>query len=205
MIKVKNVSKKYSNREVLKNISFCIEDGEFIAITGNSGKGKTTLLNMIGLLDQDYIGQIEIDGKRKFSTKDIQKMQRYKFAYLFQNYALVENETVKQNLEIALKFKKDRNEHIDIKQTLKLVGLNDIQKRKVFELSGGEQQRVALARAFLKHPKYIFADEPTGNLDVQNRDIVFDLLRKMNKEGTTIIFVTHDLELAQKADRIIKV
>jgi ABC-type antimicrobial peptide transport system, ATPase component len=205
MIKVSKLSKKFGQREIFNNISFSIEEGEFVAITGESGKGKTTLLNLISLLDQNYKGRIEIDGKAIFSIREIQMMQRYKFAYLFQNYALVENETVRQNLQIALKYRKDANQNNSIKKVLKIVGLEGVENYKIYELSGGEQQRVALARAYLKKPKYVFADEPTGNLDKHNRDIVFGLLRKMNQFGTTIIFVTHDMELSQSVERTIEV
>lgn len=185
-------------------MTFCIEDKDFVAITGESGKGKTTLLNIISLLDGEYNGRIVVDGKKTFSSRSIQNIQRYKFAYLFQNYALVENETVKQNLQIALKFRRKRNSQ-SIKRALQLVGLEGMEGHKIYELSGGEQQRVAMARVFLKEPKYVFADEPTGNLDKQNRDIVFGLLEKMNKSGITVVFVTHDMELAQRAKSIIQV
>lgn len=106
MIRVCNLSKKYGKMTVLKNLSFAVDDEEFVAITGESGKGKTAILNLIGLLDTEYYGKIEIDGKNNFSKKEISNMQRYEIAYLFQNYALVENETVEQNLMIALYFRK---------------------------------------------------------------------------------------------------
>lgn len=205
MIKVSRLSKKFGKREIFNNISFVIEEGEFVAITGESGSGKTTLLNLISLLDQKYRGRIEIDGKAAFSAKEIQTIQRYKFAYLFQNYALIENETVQQNLQIALKYRKDANPNNSIKKALKIVGMEDVENYKIYELSGGEQQRIALARVYLKKPKYVFADEPTGNLDKHNRDIVFDLLRKMNAFGTTIVFVTHDMELSQSVGKVIVV
>lgn len=205
MIRVCNLCKKYGKLTVLKNLSFTVNDKEIVAITGESGKGKTTLLNLISLLDTEYDGEIEIDGKHNFSKKEILNMQRYKIAYLFQNYALVENETVEQNLMIALYFQRDTDKKRSISKALKLVGLEGIEKKKIYELSGGEQQRVALARAFLKKPKYIFADEPTGNLDKRNRNLVFNILKKMNAEGITVIFVTHDIELAHLADKIIEV
>lgn len=205
MIRVCNLCKKYGKMTVLKKLSFTISDKEIVAITGESGKGKTTLLNLISLLDTEYGGEIEIDGKRNFSKKEILNMQRYKIAYLFQNYALVENETVEQNLMIALYFQKGIDKKRSIRKALKLVGMEGIEKKKIYELSGGEQQRVALARAYLKKPKYIFADEPTGNLDKRNRNLVFDILKNMNAEGITVVFVTHDMELAQLADKIIEV
>lgn len=205
MIRVCNLCKKYGELTVLKNLSFTVSDKEIVAITGESGKGKTTLLNLISLLDTEYDGEIEIDGKHNFSKKEILNMQRYKIAYLFQNYALVENETVEQNLMIALYFQRGTDKKRSIRKALKLVGLEGIEKKKIYELSGGEQQRVALARAYLKKPKYIFADEPTGNLDKRNRNLVFDILKKMNAEGITVVFVTHDMELAQLADKIIEV
>lgn len=204
MIRVRNLSKRYGERIVFQGVSFDIEDKKMVAITGESGKGKTTILNLISLLDRDYGGKIEIDGKQKFTKRDITVMQRYKIAYLFQNYALVENETVEQNLKIALYFQRNVNVKKSIYKALKIVGLEGFEKHKIYELSGGEQQRVALARAYLKRPKYIFADEPTGNLDKNNRDLVFDILRKMNKSGVTVVFVTHDMQLAEQADEIIE-
>lgn len=205
MIRVYNLGKRYGKKVVLRKVSFDIEDGEVVAITGESGKGKTTILNLISLLDREYEGKIEIDGKSDFSKKEIIDMQRNKISYLFQNYALVESETVEKNLRIALYFRKNVNKKSSIRKALKLVGLDGIEKRHVYELSGGEQQRVALARAYLKNPKYIFADEPTGNLDKANRDLVFDILKKMNKTGITVIFVTHDMELAAQANKVITV
>ncbi|HDR7315179.1 TPA: ATP-binding cassette domain-containing protein, partial [Bacillus cytotoxicus] len=125
--------------------------------------------------------------------------------YLFQNYALIENETVEKNLLIALKYQPHMNKREKIKAALQEVNLVGYEKKKIFELSGGEQQRIALARILIKKCNYVFADEPTGNLDEKNRDQVFDLLKKMNDNGKTVVFVTHDLQLAEKAKRIIHI
>lgn len=201
MIELKKITKTFGNQILFKDFSLIIEDGEFMAITGESGKGKTTLLNIISLLDTPTSGEVIINGKSKFTEKEILLLQRNKFAYLFQNYALIENETVLKNMEIALKYKKNCNKRKEIETALAIVGLNSSLNKKVFQLSGGEQQKVALARAFIKEPQYIFADEPTGNLDKKNRDAVFLILREMNDMGKTVIYVTHDIELAKQAKK----
>lgn len=202
MISLNNINKSYKNKKLFNNYSLDINDGDFIAITGKSGSGKTTLLNMIGLLENFDSGKIKIDGRDNFTKKDRLMIHRNKFGFLFQNYALIENKTVKDNLKIALEYK-DKSKVKEIKNVLESVGLKGFEKRKIFQLSGGEQQRVALARVILKNPKYIFADEPTGNLDIENRDIVFNHLKKLNQEGKTVIFVTHDNNLASMAKKSI--
>lgn len=202
MIKATNVTKRYGQKLILNNVSLEIKAGSFLAITGESGSGKTTLLNILSLLDNKFTGTLEIDNIKTFTNKTLRKLWQAKFAYLFQNYALVEDETVKQNLEVALHFQKNTNKKEQMEAALALLNLKLPLNRKIYELSGGEQQRVALARTYLKDPDYVFADEPTGNLDLHNRDIVFTFLRKMSQAGKTIIMVTHDPNLVKKVDEV---
>lgn len=201
MIEARQLIKKFNNEPVVEGFSLSIHPGDFIAITGESGKGKTTILNMIGLLEKPDGGEIIVEGVTNPNKKQKMLLQRHKFGYLFQNYALIENESVEHNLKIALEYQKRANKNSAMKEALEFVGLRGMMKKKIYQLSGGEQQRVALARVYLKQADYIFADEPTGNLDLKNRDKVFGLLKKMNDEGKAIIFVTHDKELAKQAHR----
>ncbi|MGE7629777.1 putative bacteriocin export ABC transporter [Bacillus cereus] len=205
MIELVNINKKFDNKVVLKDFSLKIEDTDFIAIVGESGKGKTTLLNIIGLLEQSDSGDIIIEEQMNPNKKQTLLLQREKLAYLFQNYALMENETVEKNLLIALEYQKNIDKRKIIKEALQKVNLPNYEKKKIFELSGGEQQRIALARILIKKCDYILADEPTGNLDNNNRDLVFNILKDLNEDGKTIIFVTHDMELASRAKKIITI
>jgi len=205
MIEAVNLTKSYNNEAVVSDFNLKIEKGDFISITGESGKGKTTILNMLGLLEKPDSGQIIVEGKAKLNRQQVMMGWRHQFGYLFQNYALIENETVANNLKIALEYRKGVDKKSLMKEALHFVNLNSsFLTKKIYQLSGGEQQRVAIARLFLKESDYIFADEPTGNLDTKNRDIVFDLLKKLNEMGKAVIYVTHDLGLAEKADRWIK-
>jgi len=202
MIIANNISKSYNSIKLINDFNIEINKGEFVAITGESGKGKTTILNILGLLEKFDSGELIFEGRSKLRSKDIMLIQRRKIAYLFQNYALIENETIEYNLKIALKYRKNCNKSYLIKESLKFVNLStDILKKKVYQMSGGEQQRVAIARLWLKEADYVFADEPTGNLDKKNRNIIFELLLKLNSNGKTVIMVTHDEELANKASR----
>jgi len=205
MIEGINLTKAFNNEAIISDFNIKINKGDFIAITGESGKGKTTILNMLGLLEKPDFGEIIVEGIVNLSHKEIMMAQRYKFGYLFQNYALLENETVETNLKIALEYRKNVNKKSIMKEALYFVNLNSsMLNKKIYQLSGGEQQRVAIARLFLKESDYVFADEPTGNLDTKNRDIVFGLLAKLNEMGRAVVFVTHDLGLAERADRWIK-
>lgn len=157
----------------------------------------------MGLLETKDEGDIIINGIKNPSKKETVTLQRNFFGYVFQNYALIENETVEKNLKIALKYQNNVNKLEKINNVLKLIELEGYNKKKVFELSGGEQQRIALARVMLKKCEIVFADEPTGNLDKKNRDIVFEILKNLNEQGKTVVFVTHDLDLANQASKII--
>lgn len=203
MIKLENIDKTFGQKRIFNQYNLTIKKGDFIAVTGKSGAGKTTLLNLAGLLEEPTDRDIIVENKKNPSKKEIMYLQRHHFGYLFQNYALIENTTVEKNLKIALAYQRKKQASFEIEEALKKVNLAGYQKKKIFELSGGEQQRVALARVIVKDASYIFADEPTGNLDMENRDIVFSILKDLNREGRTVVFVTHDLELAEKADTVI--
>lgn len=207
IIRLENVSKSY-NKKVLDNISIDIKEEELVAITGESGRGKSTLLNIIGLLEYPDSGKVIVDGQTnvKPSSMKANKILRNKISYLFQNFALIDEESVYSNLMLSLKYnscsKSEKKEKI--KNALNKVGLENYEKRKIYELSGGEQQRVAIARVILKPSKIILADEPTGSLDEKNRDQVISLLKYLNKEGKTVVIVTHDKNVANECDRIIE-
>ncbi|MGL4106747.1 ABC transporter ATP-binding protein [Clostridium sp. LP20] len=207
MIKLENINKSYGDNKILTNFSLSINDGEFVAITGESGKGKSTILNILGLLEDINSGKLVIDGMEniKANSSKANKVIREKISYLFQNFALVDEETVKYNLNLALKYVKiSKKEKVDrIKSALKSVGLCGYEERKIYELSGGEQQRVAIARAILKPSKIVLADEPTGSLDQSNVRLILELLKELNKGGKTIIIVTHDKDVSNACDRII--
>ncbi|MTD41489.1 ATP-binding cassette domain-containing protein [Erwinia sp. CPCC 100877] len=206
MISVKNITKSYGKNKVIDNFSYDILDGDFVCVCGKSGSGKTTLINILSLLEKPSSGEIIFDKQSSLSAKAILLLQRYKLGYLFQNYALVENETVRRNLNVALTYKKlsKSAKQAAMIQALQRLELQDCLEKKIYQLSGGEQQRVAIARMLLKDPEYIFADEPTGNLDEYNRDIVFNVLKELNQQKKTIIYVSHDTELIKKANTIIE-
>lgn len=208
MIELHNVTKKYKNKTVIDQLSLKVETGDFLCIYGESGSGKTTLLNIMGLLEKLDDGEIIFDGQKNLSKKVVNDLQRNKIGYVFQNFGLLTNEKVKDNLMIALKkdkIKKSQAEQLML-ESLKEVYLPDVLDKKIFELSGGEQQRVALARLILKKPEYIFADEPTGNLDEKNSDMVFEILKKFNKENhATVVFVTHNKKFIDLAEKSLKI
>ena len=200
MIEAVEISKTYGNNTILDKFSIKVDKGDFISVTGESGKGKTTLLNVLGLLEPQCSGDLFVDGICNPNKKQRMLIQRNLFGYMFQSYALIENETVEKNLRVAVEYRHGIDKKEEIEKALEYVGLNGFKDRKVYELSGGEQQRVALARVFVKKCDCIFADEPTGNLDNKNRDIVFNLLKDLNHKGQTIIYVTHDTVLATEAN-----
>lgn len=208
MFELREITKKFDERIILDKLSFTINDSEFVAIKGPSGSGKTTLLNIIGLLDNDYQGDLIYDGKSMKKMNDHHKSLyvRNNINYLFQNYALIEDESIEDNLALALEYPKlsKANKLNKINKALKIVGLDLNPKQKIYKLSGGEQQRIALARALIKPAKLILCDEPTGNLDAYNRDLVVEILKELRKYQKTIIVVTHDDAVADKADRVLK-
>ena len=195
MIEVKNLTKRFGDHTLYENLNFTINDRDFIIISGESGKGKTTLLNMIGSLEKPTSGQIIVDGLDVSKRKNQKKLFSDKIGFLFQNFVLMEDKTVEQNLKII---KNRDSSDITMLGALKKVGLADKMKSKVYTLSGGEQQRIALARLMIKKCDIVLADEPTGSLDRKNADIVFDLLKELNNMGKTVIIVSHDQELLNK-------
>lgn len=201
MIIGENITKSFGNKILFKDFNFHIEGGEFVCFSGESGAGKTTLLNIIGLLEPIDSGKLLINGREYKTNKDKRKFYAEEVGFLFQNFALLENKTVEQNLKIV-KAKGDLSYRID--ESLKIVGLTDKMNNNVYTLSGGEQQRIALARLILKPCNIILADEPTGSLDKRNAELVIGLLKKINSMGKTVIIVSHDEYVKNSADRIIE-
>lgn len=193
-IKISGLTKKFDNNTIVKDFNFTIEQGEFLAITGASGCGKTTLLNMIGGLEPVTGGNIIVDGLDITKQKNLQKYYRDIVGFVFQNFALIEHKTVEENL--AMIHKKGKS-LVGIDEALKSVGMEKSRKQKIYQLSGGEQQRIALARLKMKNCTLILADEPTGSLDKNNAKMVMEMLKSLKQEGKTIILVTHDLECAK--------
>ena len=207
-VDVRNVTKKFGTRTIIKNISFSVEDGELVALIGPSGCGKSTLLNMIGTLEPIDKGDIRIYGKKLpgINSRKATLLRRNTINYLFQSFALISDMTVFQNLLLSMRFLnlKEKEKEARIHSVLKLVGLSHLESSMVNTLSVGEQQRVALARTILKPGKLILADEPTGALDVKAAELSFSLIKSLCKKyHKTVIMVTHSLDLAQRADRVI--
>lgn len=212
IIKVDKLSKVFGYNDnkitVLDNISFEIENGEFVSLMGASGSGKSTLLYLIGGLDTPTEGTVYIEDKdiSKLKEKQMAKLRRKDIGFVFQFYNLVQNLTVEENIMLPVvmdgKKEKDYKERLD--KILKLIGLEDKRKNLPNELSGGQQQRVSIARAIILSPKIILADEPIGNLDSKSGIEVMNLFKKINKEeGITILQVTHSSESAEYGNRII--
>lgn len=204
-IQLKNIEKSYDRRQILKNFNLTIEKGEFIGIKGESGKGKTTLLNIIGLLEPCN-GSIFIEGKNVNykDKKKVRKLLEEKIGYLFQNFALIDDFTVYENLKIVMAKGLKQNMRERMKNALLKVGMSEeYLDKKVYKLSGGEQQRVAVARLILKNSEIILADEPTGSLDSSNSIKIMELLKEFQKEGKTIVMVTHDEKMLEYCSRVI--
>lgn len=210
MITVTDLTKTFSSAgtkvQAVDKISFTVGDGEFASIIGKSGSGKSTLLSLLGALDSPTSGTIEVAGKQitKLHDRALTDYRRNKIGFVFQNYNLIPNLTAVENVMLPMEFAKvakaERKERAT--KLLDQVGITeDKHDRKPGRLSGGEQQRVSIARALANEPDLILADEPTGNLDSTNGEMIFDLLHKLSRsENTTVIVVTHDLDIAGKTD-----
>jgi len=202
LLEVKNVSKIYGDLHALKEVSFQVRKGEWVAIMGSSGSGKSTMMNIIGCMDKPSIGEVILDGQdiTKESQTSLTKIRREKIGLIFQQFHLIPYLTALENVMVAQYYHSIPDEQ-EALQALERVGLKDRAKHLPSQLSGGEQQRVCIARALINSPEIILADEPTGNLDEVNEKIVIDILTQLHKEGSTIIVVTHDLEVGDVAER----
>ena len=202
LLEVKNVSKIYGDLHALKEVSFQVRKGEWVAIMGSSGSGKSTMMNIIGCMDKPSIGEVILDGQNitKESQNSLTKIRREKIGLIFQQFHLIPYLTALENVMVAQYYHSIPDEQ-EALQALERVGLKDRAKHLPSQLSGGEQQRVCIARALINSPEIILADEPTGNLDEVNEKIVIDILTQLHKEGSTIIVVTHDLEVGDVAER----
>lgn len=212
MIEVKNITKVYKTDDVetkvLKGISFSISEGEFVAITGPSGSGKSTLMHILGCLDTPTGGQYFFEGKdvSRLSDDELADIRKKKIGFVFQVFNLLPRATVLRNVVLPLVYtniSKARREEI-AKKSLISVGLDEKRFHHLSnQLSGGEMQRVAIARALTNNPSLILADEPTGNLDSKTGEIVLETFENLNKQGKTVVLITHERYIAEKAKRII--
>ena len=209
IITVNNVNKNYHNGsmelQVLKNISFTVKEGEFLAIMGSSGSGKSTMMNILGCLDHEYNGEYILDGIdiSKSTEDELSEIRNKKIGFIFQSFNLLPRLTALENVELPLVYssvpKADR--HQKALELLEMVGLKDRVHHKPNELSGGQRQRVAIARALVNNPSIILADEPTGNLDSKSEEEIIEILQKLNKMGKTIVIVTHEPNIGEIAQR----
>ena len=212
ILSVKNVSKTYQSGSrkltVLDNVNFSIEEGETVAIVGPSGSGKTTLLGLCAGLDYATSGSVELNGHALESLSEDERaaVRSKEVGFIFQNFQLLPTLTALENVMVPLELKKRKDAITRAQELLSLVGLADRATHYPTQLSGGEQQRVSIARAFANEPKILFADEPTGNLDTETGGIIEDMIFNLNKQnGTTLVLVTHDPELAKKTNKIIQI
>ena len=205
LLKLTDVAMVYGGRvTALENVNLTVEKGDWLAIMGPSGSGKTTLMNIIGCMDKHTAGQVVLDGidLNEVTKHELTRIRRDKIGMVFQQFHLIPYLTAVENLMVAQYYHSipDRSEAL---AALDRVGLADRADHLPSELSGGEQQRVCIARALINYPVLILADEPTGNLDEKNEKLVMDLFRELNKEGHTIITVTHSDKVGQAAKRIV--
>src|SRR5256885_2007934 len=213
MLKMHNVSKIYRTdlieTHALRDFSLNVQAGEFVAVTGPSGSGKTTFLNVAGLLESFDTGKYLLDGSDVSDLNDDQRsrLRNEKIGFIFQGFNLIPDLNVYDNVDVPLRYRRmnAKERHERITSALDLVGLSSRTKHMPSQLSGGQQQRAAIARALAGDPKFLLADEPTGNLDSLMARQVLDLLEQINEMGTTIVLVTHDPELARRAHRNIHV
>ena len=209
IITVDNVNKTYKNGslelQVLKNISFKVDKGEFLAIMGSSGSGKSTMMNILGCLDNQYEGKYILDGIdiSKSTENELSEIRNKKIGFIFQSFNLLPRLTALENVELPLIYssvpKEERHKRAD--ELLEMVGLKERTHHRPNELSGGQRQRVAIARALVNNPSIILADEPTGNLDSKSEAEIIEILQKLNKMGKTIVIVTHEPNIGEIAQR----
>jgi putative ABC transport system ATP-binding protein len=213
VIALKNLTKTYKlGDEVLNaldDVSLTVESGEFVAITGPSGSGKSTLANIVGGLDRPSTGSVVVDGSdlSHLRDKQLSDYRNQHIGFIFQSFNLQGTQTALENVMLPLVFArmKPGDRKARAKECLEAVGLGDRLKHKPSQLSGGQRQRVAIARALAVKPSIILADEPTGNLDTARGSEIMKLLRELNKQGITLIIITHDTSIARQADRIVQI
>lgn len=203
MIELSNISKNYKKLEVLSEFSYNFEQGKVYALIGESGSGKSTLLKIIGNLEKQSSGDITYDKKVLKSNKDKLMFKRNIVSFVFQDFMLLEEETVYKNLAIALKYIKVDDKHSVILDILKDLNLESKIEECVYQLSGDQKQRIAIARSILKENKILLFDEPTGNLDAKNAKVIIEIIKSLKSEGKTIIIATHDNNLVGIADEVI--
>ena len=211
ILKVENLTKVYGKDETkvtaLDNVSFKVNKGEFVAITGSSGSGKSTLLHLIGGVDRPTSGKVFIDNKDiyEMSNDNLAIFRRRQIGFVYQFYNLIPVLNIEENIKLPLQLDNREPKKEDMENMLKMLGLTSRRLHLPNELSGGQQQRTSIGRALITNPAIILADEPTGNLDSKASEEIMDILKISNeKYKQTIIMITHDLELAKEADRIIK-
>jgi putative ABC transport system ATP-binding protein len=209
MLTMQNISKVYRTESVethaLRDFSLEVDEGDFVSVTGPSGSGKTTFLNVAGLLEESSSGIYQLDGRDVSSLNDAErsKLRNEKIGFIFQSFNLIPELDIFDNVDVPLRYRgfgsAERKKRID--HVIDMVGLTSRQKHLPSQLSGGQQQRVAIARALAGEPRFLLADEPTGNLDSEMAESVMQLLESINNDGTTIVMVTHEPNLAARARR----
>lgn len=204
LLELKDIAKIYGNVKALYEINLSVAKGDWLAIMGPSGSGKTTLMNIIGCMDKPSNGSVILDGINiaKESSANLTTIRRNKIGLIFQQFHLVNYLTAVENVMVAQYYHSMPDEK-EALLALDRVGLADRAKHLPSQLSGGEQQRVCIARALINYPTLILADEPTGNLDETNENIVLDIFKQLHKEGSTLIVVTHDPEVAEEAQKTV--
>ena len=204
LLDIRHVSKIYGELRALDDVSLKVEQGEWVAIMGPSGSGKSTMMNIIGCMDKPTKGEVILDGTdiAKESSRRLTDIRRDKIGLIFQQFHMVSYLTAVENVMVS-QYYHSMPDEAEALEALGRVGLRERARHLPSQLSGGEQQRVCVARALINHPELILADEPTGNLDEANENIVLDLFAQLHKEGTTLIVVTHDPEVAEAAQRTI--
>ena len=210
MIELGNITKVYKMGKVevyaLRGITLSIKQGEMISIIGASGSGKSTLLNIIGCLDRPTSGRYFFDGAdvSRLNDNKLAEMRNKKFGFVFQEYNLLSRASALSNVELPLIYSGSRQKRKQAMEALERVGLEARAKHKPTELSGGEQQRVAIARALVNNPDLILADEPTGNLDSGSTAEIISIFQQLNRDGITVVIVTHEVDIAAQTQRIIR-
>lgn len=213
MIKLKGINKYYTSGEerlhALKNVDLEISKGEFLAIIGPSGSGKSTMIKILGLLDKEFQGNYSLNGEEIKTLNDdlLSKLRNKSIGFVFQDFNLIDRLTIKENIELPMLYmgsgaKKTKHR---VEELLEKVNLKDKIDKYPKQLSGGQQQRISIIRSLVNNPDIIIADEPTGALDSKTSEEIIEIFKELNKEGITIILITHDTNVAKKAKRIVKI